>query len=433
MSVTTFLQPNVSSQSPTVHLTAIDDAIAVLAGKAAEFAVHESASTAMSIQVDSGQLFDEINLALTTKNSQTNSFVAPSANPRNDIVYIFRNTAVSSIVTGAEAASPSDPTMVSSAIPLARVRLTVGMTEITNNDIDDLRTSAINPFYMDINGLTEDTAPAVNDFFAMYSTSSASLRKVDPPGFFTTINSLQADTAPSSGDKIVTYDISGSAAKRVPLSDVFKVINGMAQDSSPDTSADFVVSYDTNQSGPKKVLMSDLGGGRCTLISEATIAAATAVEQITGCFDGTYDQYLIEWVGVYPETNDRDIRIRFLSGTTTSIVAEYEYYGWRQESSAAEARDEEQGSPYYIDLTQEGVSSNAANNGCNGTMTVWNPVGTGMLSFFYHTVCTYSGGGPLTYQAEGGENDGTIRTGIEIYAESGNLNGGVFRVWGVKA
>jgi hypothetical protein len=51
----------------------------------------------------------------------------------------------------------------------------------------------------------------------------------------------------------------------------------------------------------------------------------------------------------------------------------------------------------------------------------------------YHCVNAYSGGGPITFQAEGGENDGTIRTGIEIYAESGNLNGGVFRVWGVKA
>jgi len=196
-----------------------------------------------------------------------------------------------------------------------------------------------------------------------------------------------------------------------------------------------IISYDASGDPVAIATGSDgqvLTSGRLTLVEEVTISASTSVEQITACFSATYDQYLIEFVGVYPDTNDKDIRFRFLSGSTTSIDAGYEYYGHAVEASGGAPRDEA-GQSTYIELSDEGVSSTVGNNGCNGSMIVYNPFLAGPVSFNYHTVSAYSGGGPITFRAEGFEFDGTIRTGVEFYAESGNLEGGVVRVWGAKA
>ena len=184
----------------------------------------------------------------------------------------------------------------------------------------------------------------------------------------------------------------------------------------------------TNGSG---VLSFVTAKGRSTLISETTISSGTSVEQITAKFSATYDYYIMEWLKIYPTTNDKDIRLRFLSGSTTSITAGYEYYGHAVEASGGAPRAEA-GQAAYIELSDEGVSNTAANNGCNGTMIIYNPYVAGPVSFNYHTVSAYSGGGPITFRAEGFEFDGTVRTGVEFYAESGNLEGGVVRIWGVN-
>lgn len=63
---------------------------------------------------------------------------------------------------------------------------------------------------------------------------------------------LTEDTAPAIDDEVITRDTTNTTGKRMTLSNVFKVINSMTVDSAPDAEADYVVTYDASASGPKK-------------------------------------------------------------------------------------------------------------------------------------------------------------------------------------
>lgn len=100
----------------------------------------ESSPQAMTIELGSGTIFGISAKTLTVVAAQTSALMlAPTTNPRNDIIYVDRITGVDGTATGTEAVSPTDPAIPNDKLPVARVRLTVGMTEIATSDIDDIR------------------------------------------------------------------------------------------------------------------------------------------------------------------------------------------------------------------------------------------------------------------------------------------------------
>lgn len=142
MAVGTYTLPNYeTSSSGTVYKSAIDNSIKAFAPFAGAFAVHEQSSADMTVRIDSGQLFISASLFLLgVQNILSGQILAPSANPRRDLIAIDMTTGSASVITGAEAASPVDPVITAGRFVVARVRTTVGMTQITNVvNIDDLR------------------------------------------------------------------------------------------------------------------------------------------------------------------------------------------------------------------------------------------------------------------------------------------------------
>lgn len=100
----------------------------------------ESSPQAMTIEIGAGDIYDVVAGTHTVIAAQTSALmVAPTVNPRNDIIYVDRITGTDGTVTGTEAASPSDPVVPVDKIAVARISLTVGMTEITTSDITDIR------------------------------------------------------------------------------------------------------------------------------------------------------------------------------------------------------------------------------------------------------------------------------------------------------
>lgn len=138
--VTTFTQPDFTSQSGAAYKANIDGAIAALARLAALFAPHQQATADMTVRLNGGTIFNPVTLARSTVAAQsTGTITAPSGDPRYDIVYVDRESGAVGVATGSESASPADPAVPSGKVPVARVRLTVGQTEIVNADIDDVR------------------------------------------------------------------------------------------------------------------------------------------------------------------------------------------------------------------------------------------------------------------------------------------------------
>jgi hypothetical protein len=93
----------------------------------------------MTMRLFRGAIPVENSLPTSLAVQETSTITAPSVNPRKDLVLINSITGVLSVVTGAEAASPVDPSVTAGTVPIGRINMVVSQTQILNADIDDLR------------------------------------------------------------------------------------------------------------------------------------------------------------------------------------------------------------------------------------------------------------------------------------------------------
>ncbi len=104
----------------------------------AQFACRAKATPDMTVQVQAGRLFT--NGSLVSQSTQTTGTItAPATNPRIDRVVIDEATGGVSVITGAEAASPSPPAITAGKLPVAQIALATSTTTITDALITDER------------------------------------------------------------------------------------------------------------------------------------------------------------------------------------------------------------------------------------------------------------------------------------------------------
>lgn len=138
MTIATFQQPNFTTDSAAQYKAKIDASIAVVSRPGAAFAAHEQSTPNMTVRVAGGSVLAGGSFAEIAAQS-TGTITAPSVNPRIDRVVIDSATGAVSVVTGAEAASPTPPAVPPGKFPVARVALSVGQSSITNANITDER------------------------------------------------------------------------------------------------------------------------------------------------------------------------------------------------------------------------------------------------------------------------------------------------------
>ena len=139
--VSTYAQPDHTSQTGSQYKTALDNATAVHHRIAGPFAPREKtgATSEMQVILDPGAVFDGADLVEVGEQS-SGAIAVPTTNPRIDRIVIDRATGSLSRIEGSEAASPVPPTVPPGKLPVARVSLITGMVDITNGDITDERT-----------------------------------------------------------------------------------------------------------------------------------------------------------------------------------------------------------------------------------------------------------------------------------------------------
>lgn len=166
--VATPTQPDYATQSATAYPGAIDDLTYVMARLAAAFAVYEKTPAVMNVNISAGSVFSGQTLTAVAAQS-SGVIVAPTVNPRLDVVYVDAFTGVVGVATGSEAASPVDPTIPLGKIPVARLWMTVGMTAIGNGNMDDIRPAIRN--FADTQGASVASANSSIGIWATDGTS----------------------------------------------------------------------------------------------------------------------------------------------------------------------------------------------------------------------------------------------------------------------
>lgn len=269
MTVATFSQPDSTVEAPSAWGAKVDAVIAVLARMAAPFAPHAQATPDMTARLDAGSIFNPVTLARAAVAAQsTGTITAPAADPRYDIVYVDRESGAVGVATGSEDASPADPAVPAGKVPVARLRLTVGMTTITDADLDDLR---------DLFALGLPFGGGANDIVTL--DGSGALPAVDG-------SALTGVT-----DAGLTADMRLAFLKLAELDgDRLNMVAGIADPYADETDVDTAASSGQTY---------DAGGGYYTdavspvLISQATgtaIGDMTAYGGLAAAFDGATSQ-----------------------------------------------------------------------------------------------------------------------------------------------
>lgn len=138
MAVETPIQSAYGTQTGTTYTTALDKQNKVSKALVDQFVVHEQATPNLTVHMEAGTIYKADRTLVSVAAQDSATLVAPSVNPRKDIVYYDAETGALGVAKGAEASSPIDPAIPPRKIPCARINWTVGMAAITNAVMDYL-------------------------------------------------------------------------------------------------------------------------------------------------------------------------------------------------------------------------------------------------------------------------------------------------------
>ncbi len=143
MTVAKYVAPNYTdvAQTAAIYKGYIDGGMSVLHAVAGDFAPHAQDTPVMTIAVDAGKIIKGDGTLTEQAAQNTATITAPVTNPRIDRVIIDASTGAVSVITGAEAASPTAPSITAGKLPVAQIALTTSTTAITNSMITDERTT----------------------------------------------------------------------------------------------------------------------------------------------------------------------------------------------------------------------------------------------------------------------------------------------------
>lgn len=163
-----------------------------------------------------------------------------------------------------------------------------------------------------VNGQTNETSVDTADSLGGYDASATAERKFTVNNVFKAVNTFTAETAVAVDDVLPLYDTSAGTADKATVQNVFKAINGLTEDTSPDTSADFVVTYDTSAGDVKKVKPSNLTSGAAP-VYVGSAAANSTTSSITGI--GQYTNFLIKFTA-YGSTSTMSVAVSSNNGSS---------------------------------------------------------------------------------------------------------------------
>ena len=179
-------------------------------------------------------------------------------------------------------------------------------------------------------------------------------------------------------------------------------------------------------------------GGALTLISTAT-ASSSATLSFTSGIDSTYKEYVFKFINIHPGTDDtRFVYQASIDGgsnyNTTMTTTVFRAQHSEDDSSATlgyrTARDQAQGTSYQ----QLSEAVGADNDQCiSGYLHLFDPSNTTFVKHFMSTApATISNDNLETLYVAGYHNTTSAINAVSFKFESGNIDSGVIKMYGVS-
>ena len=186
--------------------------------------------------------------------------------------------------------------------------------------------------------------------------------------------------------------------------------------------------------------MASLTTGSMVLISEQTASSSASISFTSG-IDSTYPIYKFEFINCHPDGDQRDLTFNGSTDSgsnynTTKTTTWFESYHFENDSAAALAYHT--GSDLAQSTSFQTISNglgNANDDSCNGELWLYNPSST---VFVKHFLCTASSNyrvglpGLINSWIAGYMNTTSAVNAIQFKMESGNIDSGTIKLYGIK-
>ena len=184
-------------------------------------------------------------------------------------------------------------------------------------------------------------------------------------------------------------------------------------------------------------LPTSISGGALNLISTQTASSSATIDFTSG-IDSTYKEYIFKFYNIHPATNDQSFAFQVDTGTNTS-------YNQTITSTFFNAQhDESDSNTYFMYRTSgdqaQGTSfqrltegtGNDNDQSCSGTLNLFDPSNTTFVKHFIgKTNNAHQGDYTMNNFIAGYVNTTTALTRVRFKFESGNIDAGTIKLYGV--
>ena len=185
-------------------------------------------------------------------------------------------------------------------------------------------------------------------------------------------------------------------------------------------------------------LPASISGGAMTLISEQT-ASSSATISFTSGIDDTYDSYVFKFINIHPATDDTDLTFQVDVGTGTSYaqtITSTAFQAFHGEDGSSGSlgykanRDQAQGTAFQP-LCQD--IGNGNDESMSGYLHLFSPSSSTFVKHFIGLgTNVYSGDASIQIYSAGYINTTTALTRVQFKMDSGNIDSGKIKLYGIK-
>ena len=180
------------------------------------------------------------------------------------------------------------------------------------------------------------------------------------------------------------------------------------------------------------------GAGTLVLLSTQTASASATISFTTG-LDSTYDEYIFKFINIHLATDGSDFQFNMSTdgGSNYNVTKTSTHFQAYHTESGSEAGTLYQAS---VDLAQSTAFQTLSNDlgndndqSTSGTLTIFNPAST---VYVKHFIATMNNTQVTDYQTNyfiaGYGNTTSAVNAIQFKFDSGNIDDGIIKMYGVK-
>ena len=175
----------------------------------------------------------------------------------------------------------------------------------------------------------------------------------------------------------------------------------------------------------------DAAAGSHTLLSTATVSSGVSEVDITSNINSTYKKYMIEAIGLHIATDDQNINIRVFNSSieTDSVYHQFSVDGNQTGTTVGGVATQNTGVGITIGLSV----GNASTESLSSRIFLFNPSETVFNKHILFESVYEDSSEKVSYTAGVGKcHDTSAITGIRFYTSSGNIDGGVIKLYGIS-